>query len=55
MLFEALTRQKRRFVKGLRSNLASTSPLATAVLNDTPEPTALYIQPFDAADQYRKS
>jgi hypothetical protein len=54
MLLEALTQQKRRFSKGLRYNLASTSPLATAVLNDTAEPTALYIKPFGATDQYQK-
>lgn len=54
MLLDALTEQKRRFTKGLRYNLASTSPLATAVLNDTAEPTAMYIRPFGATDQYTK-
>jgi hypothetical protein len=54
MLIDALTQQKRRFSKGLRYNLASTSPLATAVLNDTAEPTAMYIRPFGASDQYVK-
>lgn len=54
MLLDALTEQKRRFTKGLRYNLASTSPLATAVLNDTAEPTAMYIRPFGATDQYAK-
>lgn len=54
MLLDALTEQKRRFTKGLRYNLASTSPLATAVLNDTAEPTAMYIRPFGATDQFTK-
>jgi hypothetical protein len=54
MLLDALTEQKRRFTKGLRYNLASTSPLATAVLNDTAEPTAMYIRQFGATDQYTR-
>lgn len=54
MLIDALTKQKRRFSKGLRYNLVSTAPLATAVLNDTADPTAMYIRPFGATDQYTK-
>jgi hypothetical protein len=54
MLIDMLIQQKRRFSKGLRYNLASTAPLATAVLNDAAEPTAMYIRPFGATDQYLK-
>lgn len=42
-LIDLLTRDGRRFLKGMRYNLAATRPLATAVLTDTPTPTALYI------------
>jgi hypothetical protein len=54
MLIDALTKQKRRFVKGLRYNLPSTAPLASAVLSDTTEPIAMYIMPFGATDQFAK-
>lgn len=54
MLIDALTKQKRRFVKGLRYNLPSTAPLASAVLSDTAEPVAMYIMPFGATDQFAK-
>jgi hypothetical protein len=53
MLLEALTEKRRRFLKGLRYNLASTSPLASVVLSDTdPLPTALYIVPFGAGEDF---
>lgn len=55
MLIDALTAQKRRFVKGLRYNLPSTTPLASAVLADTSEPVAMYISTFGASDEYRKA
>jgi hypothetical protein len=46
LMLEALTVQKRRFVKGLRYNLAENKPLACAVLADvSPKPVALYVQP----------
>jgi len=54
MLLDALTKQRRRFTKGLRYNLASTTPLASAVLSDTDEPVALYIKPFGGTEQYTK-
>lgn len=54
MLVDALTEQKRRFVKGLRYNLSSANPLASVVLSDTPEPVAMYILPYGASDQFRK-
>lgn len=54
MLLGMLGDKKRRYVKGLRYNLASTSPLAAAVLSDTePQPTAVYIVPPGASDTYR--
>lgn len=42
-LLDLLTRDGRRFLKGMRYNLAATRPLASVVLTDTPAPTALYI------------
>jgi hypothetical protein len=53
MLLGSLVEKKRRFTKGLRYNLASSTPLATAVLADTqPQPTAMYIVPFGANEEY---
>lgn len=53
MLVAKLIDRDRRFVKGLRYNLPSTTPLASAVLNDTePKATALYIVPHGAEDEY---
>lgn len=55
MLLGVLGDNKRRYVKGLRYNLASTSPLAAAVLSDTaPLPTAVYVVPPGASDTYRE-
>lgn len=54
MLIDALISQKRKFVKGLRYNLPSTKVLASAVLNDTTEPVALYIAPFNADEKIAK-
>lgn len=51
MLLDALTAQRRRFVKGLRYNLADNKPLACAVLTDVePSPIALYVQPPGAEE-----
>ena len=45
-LVNALTDQRRRFIKALRYNLPPSRPLAAAVLSDTlPSPVALYIVP----------
>ncbi len=53
LLVHKLAEQGRRFVKGLRYNLASSRPLASAVLADTsPLATALYIVPPGAEDDY---
>ena len=44
---------ERRYSKGLRYNLPSTKPLASAVLYDSEQPTALYIVEADASDEQR--
>ncbi|MEO8921823.1 MAG: DUF1173 domain-containing protein [Caldimonas sp.] len=55
-LLEQLTQAGRRFTKGLRYNLASDRPLASAVLSDTaPSPVALYLVPPNASDAYRQA
>lgn len=55
-LIEQLTQSGRRFTKGLRYNLASNRPLASAVLSDTaPSPVALYLVPPSASDAYRQA
>lgn len=53
VLLGMLSEKKRRYVKGLRYNLTSTTPLAAAVLSDTdPLPTALYVLPPGASGAY---
>lgn len=53
MLLDALAKGRRRFLKGLRYNLPSSRPLASAVLTDTqPGPTALYIIPPGASEDF---
>jgi len=42
-LLRRLTESRRHFIKCLRYNLTSKTPLASAVLTDTPKATALYI------------
>jgi hypothetical protein len=55
-LIDAMARAHRRFVKGLRYNLAQTEPLACLVASDThPHPTAMYIEPPTATDEYRRA
>ncbi len=52
-LIGEMTRQHRRFSKGLRYNMSTTRPLACLVATDTqPEPTAMYIAPPDCSDEY---
>lgn len=52
-LLTALVTQQRHFIKGMRYNLASTRPLASAVLQDTkPVSAALYIIPPTAEADY---
>lgn len=52
-LIDSLVKGRHRFVKGLRYNLPSTKPLASAVLSDNDkEPMAMYIVPPDADEDY---
>ncbi|WP_338333750.1 DUF1173 family protein, partial [Xanthomonas citri] len=52
-LLAALVEQKRHFTKGMRYNLVSSRPLATAVLQDTkPASAALYVIPPTAEADY---
>lgn len=50
-LLDALTQQRRSFIKGLRYQLRSTKPMAAAVLTDTVEPTAIYVSD-DKTEEY---
>lgn len=53
-LLGALHQQQRRFTKGLRYNLPSTTPLACAILQDTGElSTALFVVPQESEGDYR--
>ncbi len=53
ILISNLTSKGRRFAKGLRYNMQSKTPLACVVLSDTqPEPTAMYILPFGASEEF---
>lgn len=55
MLMDALVKQERRFTKGLRYNLPSMRPLATAILTDTEDvATAIYIVVPGANEEYTK-
>jgi hypothetical protein len=50
---DLVTKAKRRFTKGLRYNLPSTRPLASAVLQDAADgATACYVIPMSATDEY---
>lgn len=52
-LIDTLTSGKRKFIKGLRYNLPQHKPLACVVVPDTaPKPTAMYIIPPDADDEF---
>lgn len=53
MLLDALSKEHRRYVKGLRYNLASSKPLACAVLSDTTPPSALYVVPPNASEDFQ--
>lgn len=53
MVLDALQRDRRSYVKGLRYNLPANRPLATAVVADTrPEPVAMYVIPAEAKADY---
>lgn len=45
----------RSHVRGLRYNMIKDRPLAVSVLSDCEKPTALYINPTDASDVYKKT
>ena len=52
-LIDTMVRDNRRFMTGMRYNLPSTRPLASAVASDTnPDPTAMYIVPPGVSDEY---
>ncbi|WP_322074859.1 DUF1173 domain-containing protein [Burkholderia cepacia] len=51
MLIDTLTAQRRRFVKGLRYNLAREKPLASAVLTDVDRPVGLYLNLASEEDE----
>lgn len=51
-LLDMLTEGKRRFVKGMRYNMASNRPLACVVLSDLQKPLAMYIVPPGASEEY---
>lgn len=56
LLIDKMTGADRRFVKGLRYNLASDRPLACMVASDTgPMPTAMYISTANGADSYHQA
>jgi len=56
MLIDVMTRENRRFMKGLRYNLHSSRPLACVVASDTqPNPTAMYIRPPGASEDYNNA
>ncbi len=53
LLLDALTKQRRRFMRGLRYNMQQSRPLAVAVLTDIePNPAALYIIPIGASQEF---
>lgn len=55
-LLEALGSAERRFLKGLRYNLAGNKPLACAILLDTGDSsTAMYVVPQDAEGDYEEA
>lgn len=52
-IIDILTQEGRRYLKGLRYNLPTSQALAFAVVSDTtPQPTAMYILPLGATEQY---
>jgi hypothetical protein len=56
IVLDALTSNNRVFVKGLRYNMQSSRPIACAVVSDTePLPTALYVVPPGASEEYIKA
>ena len=54
-LVERLTTEQRHFIKGLRYNLKKTEVIASCLLTDADQPTAIYIQPDQDDDNYIES
>ena len=55
-LIDRLTESNRQFIKGLRYNMGSQRPLAAVELVDTaPVPTAMFISPANANEEYKLS
>ena len=55
LVIDAMTLASRRFMRGLRYNLASSKPLAVLVASDTVPATAMYIVPPGATEEYQES
>ncbi len=53
VLIDRLNEQRRCYIKSLRYNMKKNKPLATLELVDTDPPTALFIHPGDAGDEYQ--
>lgn len=51
-LMNVLNEASRNYIKGLRYNLNSETPFASAVLTDTETPTALFLTPDDSSELY---
>jgi Protein of unknown function (DUF1173) len=54
-LIESMSSAGRRFIKGLRYNLPSTTPLACLVTTDTEKSVAMYIKHPGASEEYIKA
>ncbi len=56
MLIEHLVKEERKFLKGLRFNMADDKPMASVLLTDLqPVPCALYITPVGASEQFQQA
>jgi hypothetical protein len=53
MLIDRLNEQRRSYIKSLRYNMKKTKPLAVLELVDTDPPTALFVHPGDASEEYQ--
>jgi len=51
-LNERLVTEERHFIKGLRYNLGGSDVIASAVITDTDEPTAVYLIPVGAEESH---
>jgi hypothetical protein len=53
MLIDRLNEQRRSYIKSLRYNMKKNKPLAVLELVDTDPPTALFVHPGDASEEYQ--